>query len=174
MSDGLFPNIRADFRAHGSKIGAQGFWALSVYRFGRWRYSIRWRWLRMPFSFLYHVLFKWIQIVAGIELPCEVEIGPGLVIDHFGGIIVSGYAKLGADCRLRNDVVIGLRHVDEPTAPVLGDRVDVGSGARILGSIRIGNDVMIGANAVVLQDVPDRHIAVGVPATVRPRTRSVA
>lgn len=165
----LFPNIRADFAAHGRRIGAQGFWALSVYRFGRWRYGIRWRWLRMPFSFLYHVLFKWVQIVAGIELPCEVDIGPGLVIDHFGGIVVSGYAKLGRDCRLRNGVVIGLRNVDQSVAPVLGDRVDVGAGAKILGAIRIGNDVLIGANAVVLCDVPDDCIAVGVPATVRPR-----
>jgi len=174
MSGGLFPNIRADFRAHGCQIGAQGFWALSVYRFGRWRYSIRPRLLRLPFSFLYHLLFKWIQIVAGIELPCEVELGPGLVIDHFGGVIVSGYARIGADCRLRNDVVIGLRHVGEPMAPVLGDRVDIGSGARLLGPIRIGNDVMIGANAVVLQDVPDNHIAVGIPARILPRTRSAA
>ncbi len=165
----LFPNIRADFEAHGRSIGAQGFWALVVYRFGRWRYGIRWRWLRMPFSFLYHVLYKWIQVVAGIELPCEVEIGPGIVIDHFGGIIVSGYAKLGRDCRLRNDVVIGLRNVENPVAPVLGDRVDIGAGAKILGAIRIGNDVLIGANAVVLCDVPDGCIAVGVPATVRPR-----
>lgn len=165
----LFPNIRADFAAHGRRMGAQGFWALSVYRFGRWRYGIRWRWLRMPFSFLYHVLFKWVQIVAGIELPCEVDIGPGLVIDHFGGIVVSGYAKLGRDCRLRNGVVIGLRNVDQSVAPVLGDRVDVGAGAKILGAIRIGNDVLIGANAVVLCDVPDDCTAVGVPATVRPR-----
>jgi len=165
----FFPNIRADFQAHGRSIGAQGFWALVVYRFGRWRYRIRWRWLRMPFSFLYHVLFKWVQVVAGIELPCEAEIGPGLVIDHFGGVIVSGYAKLGRDCRLRNDVVIGLRNVEQPVAPILGDRVDIGAGAKILGAIRIGNDVLIGANAVVLCDVPDGCIAVGVPATVRPR-----
>ena len=163
-----FDNIRADFRAHDRQIGAQGFWALLVYRYGRWRYGIRPGWLRKPFSLLYHVLFKWVQILTGIELPCEVELGEGFVIDHFGGIIISGYAKFGANCRIRNGVVVGLKNVDEPIAPVIGDNVDIGAGAKVLGPIRIGNNVRIGANAVVLCDVPDDHVAVGVPATVKP------
>lgn len=165
----MFDNIRADFNAHGRKWGAQGFWAMTVYRFGRWRYTIRWGIVRKPMSLLYHVLYKWIQVVAGIELPCEVEVGPNFVIDHFGGIVVSGYARFGADCRIRNGVVIGLARVEEPTAPWIGDRVDIGAGAKVLGGIRIGNDVVIGANAVVIRDVPDAHMAVGVPATARPR-----
>ena len=168
-----FDHIRADFRAHGRQIGAQGFWALLVYRYGRWRYGIRPGWLRKPFSLLYHILFKWVQILTGIELPCEVEIGEGFVIDHFGGIVISGYAKFGANCRIRNGVVVGLKNVDEPIAPVIGDNVDIGSGAKVLGPIRIGNNVRIGANAVVLCDVPDDHVAVGVPAVIKPiRTRA--
>jgi len=163
-----FDHIRADFRAHDRKIGAQGFWALLVYRYGRWRYGIRPGWLRKPFSLLYHVLFKLVQILTGIELPCEVEIGEGFVIDHFGGIVISGYAKFGANCRIRNGVVVGLKNVDEPIAPVMGDNVDIGAGAKVLGPIRIGNNVRIGANAVVLCDVPDDHVAVGVPATIKP------
>jgi len=163
-----FDLIRADFRAHDRKIGAQGFWALLIYRFGRWRYGIRPGWLRKPFSFVYHVLFKLVQILTGIELPCEVEIGNGFVIDHFGGIIISGYAKFGANCRIRNGVVVGLKNVEEPIAPVIGDNVDIGSGAKVLGPIRIGNNVRIGANAVVLCDVPDNHMAVGVPAVIKP------
>lgn len=163
-----FEHIRGDFQAHGRQIGAQGFWVMLVYRYGRWRYGIHPRWLRMPFSLLYHVLFKLVQILTGIELPCEVELGPGFVIDHFGGIIVSGYAKFGANCRLRNGVVVGLKNVEEPIAPVFGDNVDIGAGAKVLGPIRIGNNVRIGANAVVLRDVPDDHVAVGVPATIKP------
>lgn len=163
-----FELIRGDFQAHGRQIGAQGFWVMLVYRYGRWRYGVRPRWLRMPFSLLYHVLFKLVQILTGIELPCEVELGPGFVIDHFGGIVVSGYAKFGANCRLRNGVVVGLKNVEEPIAPVFGDNVDIGAGAKVLGPIRIGNNVRIGANAVVLRDVPDDHVAVGVPATIKP------
>jgi serine O-acetyltransferase len=164
----MFEQVRADLKAHQGNIGAQGFWALLVYRFGRWRYGIRNRWVRKPFSFLYHVLFKLVQIVAGIELPCEVSIGRNFVIDHFGGIVVSGYARFGDNCRIRTGVVIGLARVEDPCAPVIGHNVDIGAGAKVLGRIRIGNNVRIGANAVVVTDVPDNCIAVGVPAVIRP------
>jgi serine O-acetyltransferase len=165
----VFQNIRADLKAHGGKWGAQGFWALVVYRFGRWRYGVRPALLRKFFSLLYKIAFKYIQIVTGIELPCEVEIGNNFVIDHFGGIIISGFAKFGNDCRIRNGVVVGLRRVDEPRAPVIGNNVDIGAGAKVLGPISIGNNVAIGANAVVLRDVPDNSVAAGVPAVITPR-----
>ncbi len=164
-----FENIRSDFQAHGRRISSQGFWVLLVYRFGRWRYGIRPTWLRKPFSFVYHFLFKLSQVLTGIELPCEVEIGRNFTIDHFGGIIISGRAKFGDNCRIRNGVVVGLGRVEELAAPVIGNDVDIGAGAKVLGAIRIGNHVRIGANAVVIADVPDHHIAVGVPAVNKPR-----
>jgi serine O-acetyltransferase len=165
----MFDNIRADLRAHGGNFGAQGFWALVVYRFGRWRFGIRPPLLRKFFSFFYRIAFKLVQMTAGIELPCEVEIGRNFVIDHSGGIVVSGFARFGDDCRIRTGVVVGLARVDDPCAPVLGNNVDVGAGAKLLGRIRIGDNVRIGANAVVVTDVPADSIAVGVPATIKPR-----
>lgn len=165
----MFENIRADLRAHGGDWAAQGFWALLVYRFGRWRYEVRPALLRKVFSFVYKVLFKLVQIITGIELPCEVVIGRNFVIDHFGGIVISGYARFGDDCRIRNGVVVGLKNVNDPTAPVFGNNVDIGAGAKVLGNIRIGNNVIIGSNAVVLTDVPDNSLAVGVPATIKKR-----
>jgi serine O-acetyltransferase len=161
----MFNNIRADLAAHGGDWGAQGFWALVVYRFGRWRYTVRPTLLRKPLSLLY----KFVQIIAGIELPCEVPIGPGFVIEHSGGIVVSGFAKFGANCRIRNGVVIGLARVQDPCAPQFGNNVDVGAGAKVLGNIRIGDNVLIGANAVVITDVPSNSVAVGVPAIIKPR-----
>jgi serine O-acetyltransferase len=107
--------------------------------------------------------------MTGIELPCEVEIGKNFVIDHFGGIVISGYAKFGNNCRIRNGVVVGLSRVDQPCAPVIGDNVDIGAGAKVLGAIKIGNNVLIGANAVVIRDVPDNCVAAGVPAVNTPR-----
>ena len=118
---------------------------------------------------IYLVWFKLIQIVTGIELPCEAEIGRNFTIDHFGGIVISGFAKFGDNCRIRNGVVVGLRRVEQPVAPVIGNNVDIGAGAKLLGAITIGNNVSIGANAVVLTDVPDDCIAVGVPAVIRRR-----
>jgi serine O-acetyltransferase len=163
----LFNNIKEDFKTYESNIGAQGFWVMLVYRFGRWRYGVRPVVLRKLFSLIYKILFKFIQIVAGIELPCETEIGKNFAIDHFGGIVVSGYARFGDNCRIRNGVVVGLKNLDEPGAPHIGDNVDIGAGAKVLGNIRIGNNVQIGANAVVISDVPDNSIAVGVPAVIK-------
>ena len=165
----MFENIRADFSAHGRDWGAQGFWAMLVYRFGRWRYGVRPAPLRKLFSLVYKFLYKFVQILTGIELPCEVPVGKGFFIEHSGGIVVSGFARFGDHCRIRNGVVIGLARTEDPCAPQLGDNVDVGAGAKLLGNIRIGNHVRIGANAVVVTDVPDNSIAVGVPAVIKPR-----
>lgn len=168
----MFENIRSDLRAHGGDVGAQGFWAMVVYRFGRWRYGVRPVLLRKLLSLLYRIAYKLVQIVTGIELPCEVEVGRNFVIDHFGAIVVSGYARFGANCRIRTGVVVGLARTEDPCAPTFGDNVDIGAGAKVLGRIRIGNNVLIGANAVVVRDVPDDCIAVGVPAIATPRART--
>jgi serine O-acetyltransferase len=168
----MFNNIREDLRVYDGRWSAQGFWAMLVYRFGRWRYRVRPAPVRKFLSLIYHLLFKIAQIVTGIELPCEAEVGRNFIIDHFGGIVISGYAKFGDNCRIRNGVVVGLRHVEDKRAPIIGDNVDIGSGAKLLGPIQIGNNVLIGANAVVMIDVPDNSIAVGVPAVVKPRGMS--
>ena len=166
----MFNNIQADLRAHGGQWGAQGFWALVVYRFGRWRYKVRPMLLRKLLSGVYRILFKLIQMLTGIELPCETQLGRNFVIDHSGGIVISGFACFGDNCRIRNGVVVGLSRVDEPCAPVVGNNVDIGAGAKLLGAITIGDNVLIGANAVVVCDVPANSVAVGVPAIIRPRT----
>jgi len=165
----MFDNIRSDLRAYEGRFGAQGFWAMVVYRFGRWRYGVRPVVLRKALSLVYHVVYKLVQIVTGIELPCEAEVGRNFIIDHSGGIVISGDARFGDNCRIRNGVVVGLAHVDERGAPVIGNNVDIGAGAKVLGRIRVGNDVLIGANAVVTKDVPDGSVAVGVPAVLKPR-----
>jgi len=165
----MFDNIKADLKSYQGDFGAQGFWVMVVYRFGRWRYGVRPALLRKIFSFIYKILYKMMQILTGIELPCEADIGKNFIIDHFGGIVVSGYAKLGDNCRIRNGVVIGLKNVEEIGAPVIGNNVDIGAGAKVLGKITIGNNVLIGANAVVISDVPDNSIAVGVPAVIKAR-----
>jgi serine O-acetyltransferase len=165
----MFDNLREDWRTHDRQLFRQGLWVMVVYRFGRWRYNIRRRWIRAPFSGIYKFLKLLSEILTGIELPCEAVVGRRFRIDHFGGIIISGDAVFGDDCVVRNGVTVGLRHTGKSGSPVIGSRVDIGAGAKILGSIRIGDDVAIGANAVVLIDVPPNSIAVGVPARVLPR-----
>jgi serine O-acetyltransferase len=121
----------------------------------------------VPFSFIYKVLKLLSQILTGIDLPCEVTVGRRL-IEHFGGIVISGDTVLGDDVVIRSGVTIGLKRAREAGAPVIGNRVDIGAGAKVLGSITIGDDVVIGANAVVLIDVPPSSLAVGVPARIIP------
>lgn len=161
--------LREDWNTYDKDLWRQGFWAMCVYRFGNWRYGVRPAWLRKPFSLAYRLLRTAIQIVAGIELHCETRVGRRLLIEHFGGIIVSGDAVIGDDVVIRQGVTIGLRTTGRRGAPVIGNRVDIGAGAKLLGNIRIGDDAVIGANAVVLCDVPAGALAVGVPAVIKLR-----
>jgi len=168
----LFSNIKADLKTYEGQWSQQGFWVMVVYRFGRWRYGIKNSLLRKPFSLLYRFLYKMVQILTGIELPCEVPVGMNFRIDHFGDIIISGYASFGDDCIIRNGVTVGLKNIEEKTAPKIGNRVNIGTGAKILGNITIGDNVDIGANAVVIASVPDNSIAVGIPARIIPKKKA--
>lgn len=165
----MFDNLREDWHTHHKDLARQGLWIMVIYRFGRWRSTIRSRFLRVPLSFLYKFLKPFFESLTGIELPCEATVGKRFRIDHFGGIVISGDAVFGDDCVIRNGVTVGLRHTGQGGSPIIGNRVDIGAGAKLLGAIRIGDDVSIGANAVVITDVPSNSIAVGIPARIKPR-----
>jgi serine O-acetyltransferase len=170
----MFDNLREDINTYERDWSRQGLWVMTVYRFGRWRYEIHNRLLRAPFSGVYKLLKLISQILTGIDLPCEVVVGRRFRIEHFGDIVISGDARFGDDVVVRNGVTVGLRHTNVRGAPRIGNRVDIGAGAKILGVIDIGDDVAIGANAVVLTDVPPNSIAVGVPARIIPRKDSAS
>ncbi len=107
------------------------------------------------------------ELRYGISVPPTATVGPGLYIGHYGGIFVHPEAVIGKNCNLSQGVTIGQSNRGERRGiPVLGDNVYVGPGAKIFGAVRIGNDVAIGANAVVTCDLPDFAVAVGVPARV--------
>jgi serine O-acetyltransferase len=165
----LFPNLREDWQTYEKSLSRQGFWVMVVYRLGRWRYGIGPRAFRLPFSLLYRTLKLLVQILTGIDLPCEVTLGRRFLIEHFGGIVINGDAVFGDDCVIRNGVTVGVKRRGTRGVPIFGDRVDIGAGAVVLGPIRIGSDVSIGANAVVISDIPSNSVAVGVPARVIPK-----
>jgi serine O-acetyltransferase len=104
-------------------------------------------------------------MLFGLDIPPAVDIGPGLYIPHPVGTVVMARG-IGARVTLVSGITVGMRRGGD--FPTLGDDVYVGAGARILGSITVGSGARIGANAVVLRDVPDGAAAVGIPATVRP------
>jgi serine O-acetyltransferase len=126
----MFENIREDWQAHDCNWARHGFWALVVYRFGRWRYGISWRPVRAPFSFLYKVMKFWADSLLGIEIPCETVIGRRFTIEHTGAIVISGDAVFGDDCVIRQGVTVGLRNRNQRGSPRIGNRVDIGAGAK--------------------------------------------
>lgn len=111
--------------------------------------------------------------LTGADIDPRAEIGPGLEIYHPTAIVIHGDTRIGARATLFSAVVFGLRGPLESGAPVAGDDLRVGAGAKILGNVKLGDRVFIGANAVVINDVPDDHQAVGVPArNLPPRSDS--
>jgi len=143
----------------------QSLWAIWVYRFGR-------RVDRRPVGFrrdillrVYWLLFRIVETLTGISLPKSCAIGKGLRIWHFGGVFINGEAILGENCTLRHGVTIGNRE-EGAGSPIIGDNVELGAYAQILGDIRIGNDCKIGAMALVLTDIPPGSTAVGQPARI--------
>lgn len=176
----LWQLVREDYVAHGRDWTRPGFRALAVYRFGVARMSVTPRLLRAPLSVTYRALYRAVRNVYGIELPHTATIGRRVVFEHQHGIVVHGRTIIGDDCIVRQGVTLGIRSLDQrDEAPVLGRGVNVGAGAKILGRVVIGDGAAIGANAVVLHDVPAGAVAVGVPAIistkrVRRRTRTLA
>ncbi len=104
---------------------------------------------------------------TNIEIHPDATIGKRLFIDHGTGVVIGETTEIGDDCTIYQGVTLGGTGKDKGKRhPTLGDRVMVGSGAKVLGPIHIGNDVRIAAGAVVLSDIPDNCTAVGVPARV--------
>ena len=166
----LWQSIREDYAAHGRDWTKPGFRAIAVYRFGVWRMTVRPRLLRVPLSMLYRAMFRRVRNRYGIELPFSAKVGRRVIIEHQSCIVIHGNAVIGDDSIIRQGVTLGNRLIEKPfDAPVLGRGVNVGAGAKILGNVRIGDGAAIGANAVVLTDVPAHAAAVGIPARIIPK-----
>lgn len=107
------------------------------------------------------------RFLTGIEIHPGAKIGRGLFIDHGSGVVIGETAEIGDNCTLYQGVTLGGtgKHVGK-RHPTLGNNVMVGSGAKVLGPFRIGDNSKIAANAVVLDEIPDNCTAVGIPARV--------
>ncbi len=148
-------------------VREQSLWAIAVYRFGQ-RNDLRRRGFKKKLSDrIYWLLFRIVETLTGVSFTKETTIGSGLRIHHFGNIFIHSDVVIGSHCVLRQGVTIGNRFESGPV-PVIGDRVEFGAYAQVLGGIRIGDDARIGAMSVVLRDVPPGHTAVGIPARIVP------
>ena len=108
------------------------------------------------------------RAVTGVEIHPGATIGRRVFIDHGMGVVIGETAIVGDDVLLYHQVTLGGRSLSKVKRhPTVGDRVTIGSGARVLGDITIGDDAQIGANSVVTKDVPAGSVAVGIPAQIR-------
>ena len=161
----LCSQVAEDYRAHGREWTKPGFRAVACHRFGVWRMTVSSKILRAPLSVLYRWGYRHCRNVYGIELPYTAVLGRRVIIEHQGGIVVHGACRIGDDCIIRQNCTLGIRRLIAPDdAPTLEARVSVGAGAAILGAVTLGEGCAIGANSVVLSDVPAGALAVGVPA----------
>ena len=137
-------------------------WALVDYRFGVWVRQHR----ALPLLPLSLVVHRVVEMTTGISISPRATIGPGLLIAHFGGIVIGPAVTMGARCAIGHDVTIGQLHGGDERSPSIGDAVTIAPGARVFGPITVGHRSVIGANAVVGVDVPADAIAAGVPARI--------
>jgi serine O-acetyltransferase len=133
--------------------------AMLWYRLMQW--SRRWRLIPMEFF-----ANKANVICCNCIIGRGAEFGPGFVLIHSTGVVINGQTRGGEHVYIEHQVTIG---AERRQSPLLGNHVFIGAGAKIVGAVRIGDDVRIGANAVVISDIPDGATAVGVPARVIPR-----
>lgn len=128
---------------------------------------------RYPLFVLAHAMLERCKYKYGISIPYNTQIGAGLYIGHFGGIVVNEHAVIGKNCNLSHDVTIGQANRGKRMGyPVVGDRVYFGPGSRVLGKLVLGDDAAVGANCVVTRDVPEHGVVVGVPGRVISREGS--
>ena len=156
--------IEEDFRTHDRNLLEPGFWAVAIHRFGNWRMSIRPRLLRLPFSLVYNILHAFMSGFFGISLSYSVRLGRRVRLWHHGGMFL-GAISIGDDVTIRHNTTMGVLHKEDKwKKPIIEDRVDIGSGACLLGDITVGHDSVIGANSVVARSFPPHSTIFGVPA----------
>ena len=168
----MFEYIKADFKRVSNKhtykekgiiskiiiilLFHPGFQAVLNYRFCHWLVINK-----VPIIYIF--LQRITEISTGISIPPNTQIGKGLLIEHFGGIVIEGYSIIGENCTITYCVSIGKK---EPfgNVPNIGNSVYICVGAKVLGDVTLGDNCIVGANAVVLTSFPPNSVIAGVPA----------
>ncbi len=172
---GFWTVVREDLKAHQTEgalktLFTPGFQAVFVYRFGTWTDTIRFRPLAMVMNAVQFLGHVFIRNIYGIELQKSVQAGRRLVIGHQSGIVIHKLAKLGDDVLIRQNVTFGIGTGWTPgEGPVIGSRVSFSPGVVVIGNVTIGDDVSIGPNCVITQDVPSNRTLFVPPPRVVPK-----
>lgn len=164
MKFSFFEYISCDYQRN--KGNAKGLFLVFHYRLANWaRYSNRLVFfLFIPYLVWYKFFIEWMM---GFEVPCSTRIGKGLMIHHGQGVVVNSDVIMGEYCCLLHQVTIGTAGGgDYAKSPVIGDRVYLSVGAKVLGDVKVGDGARIGADTLVLKDIEKHAVVVGNPMRV--------
>jgi serine O-acetyltransferase len=173
----MFESLKGDIRAVYDRDPAvrstleiifcyPGFHAMLFYRMSHALWQRK-------FYFLGRFLSHIGRFLTGIEIHPGARIGRGFFIDHGMGVVIGETAEIGENCTLYHGVTLGgTSWAKEKRHPTLGNNVIIGSGAKVLGPFKVGDDSKIGSNSVVVKEVPDNSTVVGVPFRSGARTRA--
>ena len=171
----MFENLRRDsvrYEPLGGWCNHPGFWLIAIYRLGVWSTELPLLPLRLFFWLVYRVL-RLSYRLFNLDLWAGrrgAHIGAGFCLIHPANVYIGRGVKIGTNCKLFHEVTLGTGHL--PGTPTLGDNVDVFVGARVLGGVHIGSNSMVGANCVVLKDVPPDSVVMTAPTKTIPRALS--
>jgi serine O-acetyltransferase len=167
--------VKSDLHRYAGKV-TPIFFLSSMIRNPGFKYSFWMRtclYLRGHFFFKYSLFFLGRVILQhyeykyGISISYKTSIGSGLYIGHFGGIVVHPMSIIGKNCNISHGVTLGQANRGiRKGYPIIGDNTYIGPGAKIVGKVRIGNNVAIGANCVVTKNIPDSAVVVGIPGKI--------
>jgi serine O-acetyltransferase len=164
--------LAEDFATHDRQWLEPGFWAVAAHRVGTRLERLAPAALQRPVGLAQKAMATAVDWVWGISLPASTRVGRRLRIWHHGAIVLNA-RSIGDDVHVRHDTTISaVRLADASKAdnlPVIEDGVDIGSGACVLGNVRLGKGAFVGANSVVLQEVPPGSVVFGVPARTIPK-----
>ena len=161
----LMENLGSDYRRHGASLRNMALWAMATYRFGRWAETLP-PGFRSLGGKVYGAMLFFVEATSGIILYRETQIGEDFHLIHAGNIKIHPKTVIGDRVGIMHDVTIGTTPDGNGGVPTIGDDVFIGAGARVFGSVKIGDRARIAANSLVISDVPADTTAIGVPAKI--------
>lgn len=162
----MFDHVREDYSFYRS-WRHRAFWAMLLFRFGQWSLRLRPAALRWMTGKAYGFARVFSPIFTGVAIDRAMRVGKRFHIIHAGGIVIHPDVRFGDRCGIMHNVTVGT-NMDRQGVPTIGDDVFIGAGAVVIGNIVVGDGAMIAANSLVFFDVPADALAMGVPATIYP------
>jgi len=162
--------VKLDLKRYTNQNNIKGFFKAFRSPTFRFLFFFRYATNSKKYSLIWFVTFYFYRkyfLKYGLQIPTSVKVGSGLLLPHFGGIVINSGATIGVNCNILQNVTLGnTKGGKNPGSPKIGDRVYIGPGALIVGGITIGNNVLIVGNSFVNVDVPSNSIVIGNPAKV--------